>query len=370
MSRRANQYPGQSFSTRERPPALSIRDVARFAGVSYQTVSRVINESPSVKPSTREAVLSAISELGFRPNRAARALRGGPVQSVTVIASSTTLYGFAASIEGVEEAAREARFGMGVRVLESSRASDVLEAMDHARELGGALIIIAFDEPGVAALKAAPREVPVVAMVQPPLRGEAPPRTAVWIDEYDAAKKATLYLLELGHETVHHISIPSWKGTTRRRLGWEAALKASGVALPPVLESGWGAEWGYRACRQLLDVGGVTAVLCGNDDIAVGAMRAVNEAGLQVPRDMSLVGFDDVPLARFYSPALTTVRQDFKALGKACFARLLSLLDPARSVDQPPVREPELVVRESAGPPPSLRRTAAQRGGPNAKRKR
>jgi DNA-binding LacI/PurR family transcriptional regulator len=326
--------------------------VARAAGVSYQTVSRVINESPSVKSSTREAVLDAIARLGFRPNRAARALAGGPVQAVTVLASNTSLYGFSAALEGIEEATREAGFGMGVRVVDSIDQADVREAVHHALEPAGALIVIAFDQPGMAALSCVPEEAPAAALIPAPVDGEEPSRPSVWIDEYWAAKQATQYLLASGHQTVHHLAIPSWTHTTRRMSGWQAALVEAGVAVPRPLGQGWDADWGYKAGGKLAKDPGVTAVLCGNDDIALGAMRAMHEAGRPVPDDVSIIGFDDVPMARFYTPALTTVRQDFKALGRVCFAKLLSVLNQGPLGQEHSYPEAKLVMRESAGPPP------------------
>lgn len=332
-----------------------------MAGVSYQTVSRVINDSPSVKGSTRETVLDAIARLGFRPNRAARALAGGPVQSVTVLASNTSLYGFTAALEGIEEATREAGFGMGVRVVESVTQAGARDAVERALEPAGALIVIAFDRPGVAALDWVPPEVPAAAMIPAPAEGEVPTRPSVWIDEYAAAREATAYLLALGHKTVHHLSIPTWTGTTRRMSGWRSALEAAGVPVPNPLHGGWGADWGYEAGHKLARDAKVTAVLCGNDDIAFGVMRAMHEAGRPVPGDVSVVGFDDVPFARFYTPALTTVRQDFKALGKICFAEILALLSPGRSSER--VRQPEaqLFIRESAGPPAGALREPPRR---------
>jgi DNA-binding LacI/PurR family transcriptional regulator len=339
----------------DRSPSVSIRDVARVAGVSYQTVSRVINESPSVRNSTREAVLDAITRLDFRPNRAARALAGGPVQSVTVLASNTSLYGYAAALEGIEEATREAGFGMGVRVVESVAPADVRAAIERALEPAGALIVIAFDRPGMAALDGVPHDVPAAAMIPAPVEDEVPARPSAWIDEYSAAKEATSYLLALGHKTVHHLSIPSWTGTTRRMSGWRAALEEANVPVPKPLESGWSAEWGYEAGRKMALDPKVTAVLCGNDDIALGVMRAMHEVGRAVPAEVSIIGFDDVPFARFYTPALTTVRQDFKALGKVCFAKLLDHMGRRNSLEDLQYPEAQLVVRESAGPPPRLR---------------
>jgi DNA-binding LacI/PurR family transcriptional regulator len=339
--------------------------------VSYQTVSRVINASPGVSAATREAVLAAIARLGFRPNRAARALAGGPVQSVTVLGSNTSLYGFAAALEGIEEATREAGFGMGFRALEALSPADMREAVERAVEPAGALIVIAFDRAGALALECVPPGVPTVAMIQAPSGAAVPMRPSVWIDEFVAAKEATEYLLALGHKTVHHLPIPNWSGATRRTQGWRAALRQAGIQAPRPPRGGWSAQWGFDAGCELARDPSVTAVLCGNDDIALGAMRAMHEAGRSVPADVSIIGFDDIPYARFFSPALTTVRQDFKALGKLCFARLLEL-SGSSSPPLPDIRPPQaqLIIRESAGPPPGAAsgagarpaRTTARRG--------
>src|SRR5579875_3092782 len=160
--------------------AVSIRDVAAAAGVSYQTVSRVINGHPSVRESTRELVLDVIARLGFRPNRAARTLAGGPVQSVTVLTSNTTLYGRAMALQGIEEAARSAGFALGVRVVESAEPGDVRDAVERAVETGTALIIIAIDQPGIDVLRAVPPGVPMAAIVEPPAGDEGAGRPWVW----------------------------------------------------------------------------------------------------------------------------------------------------------------------------------------------
>lgn len=339
----------------DRSSSVSIRDVARSAGVSYQTVSRVINDSPNVSVAARTAVQEAIELLGFRPNRAARALAGGPVQSVTVFASNTTLYGFSAALEGIEEATREVGFQMGVRVVEE-REETSRAAVEHALEPGSAVIVIAFDRAGAQALTWVPSEVPTVAMIQAPT-ALAPSRPSVWLDETAAAKRATAYLLSLGHETVHHLPIPSWPRATPRMEGWRAALEESGVVPPTPFNPGWTAQWGYEIGRELAEAPEVTALLCGNDDMALGVLRAMREAGREVPEDISIVGFDDIPAARYLSPSLTTVRQDFKALGKVAFAHLLELSSSTRRM--PAIATPiaELIIRESTGPPPGATRT-------------
>lgn len=359
----------------ERTPSVSIRDVASAAGVSRQTVSRVINNSHRVKPSTREAVLDTIARLDYRPNRAARALAGGPVQSVTVLTSNTRQYGFAAALEGIEEATRAAGFAMGVRVVESGTAEGVRDAVERAIEPAGALIIIAYDALGIAALNAVPADVPVAAMIETPSSDEALGKSWVWIDDRKAAGDATKYLLDLGHKTVHYVAIPTSRRIAQRTLGWRTALEDAGVPVPKPVPGGWDPQSGYEAARDLARNSKVTAVLCGNDEIAFGVMRVLHQAGRAIPEDVSVVGFDDMPASAFYTPALTTVRQDFAALGRICVAKLLSHLDGGSGRHEPVWPEAELIIRESAGPPPGNRpRAPAKRAlarpsaTPNGKR--
>jgi DNA-binding LacI/PurR family transcriptional regulator len=336
--------------------AVSIRDVAAAAGVSYQTVSRVINGHPSVRPATRELVMAAIEELGFRPNRAARVLRGANARSVTVLTPNTSLYGYQAALQGIEEAARAAGFSVGVRVVDSEQPTEVAAAVTRAIEPGGALIVIAYDRAGTMALDAVPPEVPMAAMVETPAVVPTPEKPWVWLDDRRAAAEATRYLLSLGHRTVHYLAIPSSTHTSQRQAGWRQALEESGAPVPAPVPCGWTPRSGYQTGQRLAANPEVTAVLCGNDDIALGVMRAVHAAGLSIPGDVSVVGFDDTPVAEFLTPPLTTVRLDFADLGRACFALLRSLLEPTAM--SPATGElhaqrpqPELVIRESAGPP-------------------
>jgi len=324
--------------------SVSIRSVAAAAGVSYQTVSRVINGNPKVSPSTRELVVRAIEELDFRPNRAARALAGGPVQQVTVLTANTVLYGYAATLEGIEDAARAANFGVGVRVIETD--AEVRDAVARSVEPGSALLVIAFDRLGRRALQALPAGVPYAAAVETP-QGGRPTSPRVWIDDRSAATEATQYLLGLGHRTVHFVALPSSGRTSPRTAGWRSALLAAGAPVPEPVGFDWDAAGGYRAGQRLAADASVTAVLCGNDDLAIGVMRAMGEAGLSIPRDVSVVGFDDMPTSAYLSPALTTVRLDFAGLGRACFAMLRAEASVAAGAQLPP----QLIVRESAAKP-------------------
>jgi DNA-binding LacI/PurR family transcriptional regulator len=332
---------------------VSIRDVAAAAGTSYQTVSRVINGHPSVRESTREVVRAAIENLGFRPNRAARALAGGPVQSVTVVTPDTALYGPKAALQGIEEAARAAGFAVGVRVVESAAPAEVGDAVSRAIEPGGALIVIAYYQAGTMALAAVPPGVPMVAMVETPVGDEGAGKPWVWLDDRKASFDATRYLLGLGHRTVHYIAIPSSADTSQRMAGWRSALEAAGAPVPEPVQGDWTPRSGYEAGRALATDPEATAILCGNDDLALGLMRAMHDAGRAVPGEVSVIGFDDIPLSEFFTPALTTVRMNFTELGRASFAKLRSLVDPRAAIARAPWPEPELVVRESTGPAPT-----------------
>ncbi|MGW2615373.1 LacI family DNA-binding transcriptional regulator [Streptomyces sp. NPDC001500] len=335
-----------------RRPA-SIRDVATAAGVSYQTVSRVINDHPSVRAATRERVLAAVDELGFRRNATALALASGRRRAVTVLTADTTHYGHASLVRGIEEAARAASYTVGIGVLESARESAVAAAVQRAADTGGGLIVIAYDPAGVRALEEVPAGLPVVGVVETPARKPPADRPWVWTDDREAAYEATSHLLSLGHETVHYVAIPS--GTRRtgaRSAGWRDALRAAGAPRPRPVRGGWSPADGHAAVRGLVADPAVTAILCGNDDLAVGVLRALHEAGRSVPGEVSVVGFDDAPHAAFLTPSLTTVRLDFTGLGRSAFALLHGVLEESAQVAPHPVVAPELVVRESSGVAP------------------
>jgi DNA-binding LacI/PurR family transcriptional regulator len=329
----------------------SIRDVAAAAGVSYQTVSRVLNESPRVRPETRSAVLAVIEELGFRPSRVARALSLGRARGITVVTSNTVLYGYAATLQGIEEAARAGGLAVGVRVVESAEPDEVKQAVEYVSDAGaGGVVVIAFDPMGVAVLEALPQHVPAVAAAEPvaPDRG----RVAIALDERGAAADATEHLLALGHRTVHHVAIPSEGGAGGRLAGWRDALRRAGATVPEVLGCGWDIGSAYQAGQRMAAEPDVTAILCGNDDIAQGVRRALYDAGKDVPRDVSIVGFDDIPGSAYWTPALTTVRMDFPGLGRACFHAAVAELT-GEPQPQPALVAPSLVLRESTAPPPA-----------------
>ncbi|MFJ9154909.1 LacI family DNA-binding transcriptional regulator [Streptomyces sp. NPDC102270] len=338
----------------QRRPA-SIRDVAQAAGVSYQTVSRVINGRPNVKEETRGRVEAAVRALGFRRNATAFALASGVTRAVTVLTSNTVLHGYAATLQGLEEASRAAGYALGVRVV--TPENDLDRTVAAAADTGGGLVVIGYDRLGAAVLDRVPAHVPCAALVEAPPPGRTPGRPAVWADDREAARTATAHLLALGHATVHYVALPASTGArgtaSPRAEGWRRALRAAGVAPPPPSGRGWDAQAGYEAGRKLARDPAVTAILCGNDDLALGVLRALHHVGRRVPEDVSVIGFDDAPHSAFLTPSLSTVRMDFHGLGRAAFGLLRAQLDTGRQEPAHVPAEPTLVHRESAGPPGS-----------------
>ncbi len=331
-------------------------DVAKRAGVSHQTVSRVLNDHPNVSPQTRAGVMAAIRDLGYRPNAAARTLVTGRTNVLGVISFDTTLYGPASMLYGIERAAHP-EYSVAIASLPAFGRRTLLEAVD--RFLGQAvegIIVIAPETSAVGALGGVATDIPLVAVGC----GTSAPLPSVAIDNYAGAAQATRHLLDLGHETVHHVAGPdSWLDAQQRVAGWRETLQIAGAREPELLRGDWSARSGYEAGHRLCSMPDVSAVLCANDPMALGLLRALAERGRQVPRDVSVVGFDDVPEAAFFLPPLTTVRQDFGELGR----RALHLLVDRISGDYPiqsalPIT-PDLVVRASTARMSADRRPAA-----------
>jgi DNA-binding LacI/PurR family transcriptional regulator len=333
--------------------SVSIRDVARCAEVSHMTVSRVINGHAGVSGATRQRVLDAVQELNFRPSRVARDLSLGRGRTVTVMTSSTTPYGPAALLQGVEKAARAAGYHVAIGILDAPDPDAIRVAVDRSCDTtAGGVIVIAYDLAGVRALRAIPPGIPVVAAVEANDARARRDYPSVVLDDRNAAAAATRYLLDLGHRTVHHIALPSSTRVSARVRGWRAALRSAGAPVPDVVPAGWTPRSGYEAGRHLAADRAVTAVLCGNDDLALGMLHALREAGRPVSRGVSVMGFDDVPSAEFLTPPLTTMRLDFVGVGRDCFALLRHVLDPKTAPPVSTVAAPELVVRDTTGPAP------------------
>lgn len=332
-----------------RPPAMS--DVAVLAGVSHQTVSRVLNDHPSVRPETRERVLAAIAELGYRRNSAARALVTRRSGALGVVATSSAHHGPASTLLGLERAAREVGYYVSVATIDRFDAATMRAVLDHFLDQAVEGIAVVAPQADVAdALAAFPAPVPVVTVTSGGVVAGADRVVSVGVDQRAGARDATRLLLDLGHREVVHLAGPQdWFDARERLAGWREACDGAGVAVPEPVAVSWEAGSGYREGLRLVDAGLPSAVLAANDQVALGLLRAFWERGVRVPRDVSVVGFDDEAGSAYAVPPLTTVRQDFPALGRAAIDALVRAVG---GEDPGPVLLPAtLVVRSSTGTP-------------------
>ena len=337
-------------STASGPAARPVMvDVARLAGVSHQTVSRVLNGHPNVSPETRAGVLAAIRDLGYRPNAAARTLVTGRTNTLGVISFDTTLYGPASMLYGIERAAHPG-YSVMIASLPAFDRRSLPEAVERfLSQAAEGIIVIAPETSAVAALAGLAAGIPLVAVGC----GTSAPLPSVAIDNSAGAAQATRHLLDLGHQTVHYIGGPdSWLDAQERMEGWRATLRAARAPEPDLMRGDWSARSGYEIGHRLAAMPDVTAVLCANDAMALGLLRALAERGRQVPGDVSVVGFDDMPEAAFFRPPLTTIRQDFGELGRRALHMLIDSIAGERSLQPALPITPDLVVRASAGRPP------------------
>ncbi|HLV05020.1 MAG TPA: LacI family DNA-binding transcriptional regulator [Actinomycetaceae bacterium] len=332
----------------DKAPVMS--DVAARAGVSHQTVSRVLNSPDLVRPATRARVLRAIEELGYRPNLSARALATKRSRLIGVVYPSGLLFGPSHTTMAIQDAARAAGYTTVSASTEGATASphDTLEFfLDLAVE--GIVIVAPTTETAQAARRLA-GSLPVVIIAAG--LGAGTPAHVVAVDHQLGARLATEHLLARGHRDIVHIAGPeNWFDARARIAGWRAALTDAGLPVPDVLPGGWDARTGYAVTRELVRRPSLpTAVFAANDLLALGAMRALHEAGLRIPEDVAVVGYDDVPGSDHYHPPLTTVRQPFAEVGHQAIEVLLAAIrwsEPGEVLSRP-----QLVVRRSSGPRP------------------
>ncbi|WP_313542431.1 LacI family DNA-binding transcriptional regulator [Leifsonia aquatica] len=316
--------------------APGVREVAAAAGVSRQTVSRVLNDHASIRPETRDRVLAAMAELNFRPNRAARMLTTARSTTIGVLAASTSsLFGPASSIDAVENAARDAGYFVTVAHTSALDRASVGAALDHllAQAVEG-IVVIAPQQRVQDAMAAVSLAVPSVTLHGAGAAGD----DGVFVDQVEGARLATRHLIERGHRRIAHLCGPGdWSEARARRDGFLAEVAEhgeaggvegdGGVVGLVTREGDWTAASGAEIAAELLVDESVTAVFSSNDQMALGVLHAARLAGRRVPEDLAVVGFDDIPEAAFFAPPLTTVRQDFAELGHRCVARLVSLIE-------------------------------------------
>ncbi|MDN4483244.1 LacI family DNA-binding transcriptional regulator [Demequina lignilytica] len=324
----------------------SMHDVAARAGVSHQTVSRVLNDFPGIRPETREKVLEAIRELGYRRNMAARALATGRSEVIGVIMPEVPHFGPTSTLYAIEHAAKRAGFKPLVTTA-SWDAESMGQALDFLLARSVDALVVMAQHPAMLDAVDETTDVPVLFA----LTGNSHGERSVAVDQVAGTRLALDHLYELGHRRFQHITgITGLTEAQLRRDTFTAFLDEHALEHLPILEGDWSADAGYRAGLAVEE--GVTALFCANDPMAVGAIHALEERGLEVPRDISVVGFDDVPEAAYSHPGLTTVHQDFTEVGLRAVALLIGAMNGEPPSAPAPV-EPWLVVRASTGPAPA-----------------
>ena len=323
----------------------SMYDVADRAGVSHQTVSRVVNGFDNIRPETRDRVLTAISELGYRRNSAARTLATRRSGAIGVLAPAVSDYGPTSTVQSIDAAARAAGFHPLITTTPDDLAS-IAAGLEFLLDQSVEALVVVAPQHGIGGLL---QHLDVTVPIATLQSGDLGPGTAISFDQSAGAALAMAHLRELGHHEIQHVAGPEhfFEAEARRR-SYERALDGAGIPIPEIVAGDWTAESGYRAARAIAPQ--TTAVFSANDQMALGLIHAFRDAGLDVPRDVSVVGFDDIPEAAHFWPPLTTVRQDFAEIGRRAVALLLGELRGELSLNHDQIL-PELIVRESTAPP-------------------
>jgi LacI family transcriptional regulator len=336
---------------------VTIKQVAKEAGVSTQTVSRVINHRPDVASETRRRVLQVINRLGYRPSNIARSLIQGRSYTLGAVGYGLEYFGPSRTLSGIEQQANELGYSLLLSLIRQPERNDVEQVLRDmlSRYVDG--IVWAVPEIGNnrdwIQQEIPQLFVPVVFLSTHP----RPKQSVVSVDNRSGGRMATQHLLDQGYQNIGLITGPlDWWEARQRQLGWQDALKEVTIENSLVVEGDWTAESGEQGLRQLLaQRPDVDAVFVCNDQMALGALQAARQMGVQVPEDLALVGFDDIPESAYFYPPLSTVRQDMVELGRCAVRELGRMIEASqkdKAVIQPKtiLLQPELIVRASSVP--------------------
>jgi len=329
----------------------NIYDVAKLAGVSHQTVSRVINDGPHTKPSTRTKVELAMAELGYVPNAAARALVTSHSKMIGMIVADEIFFGPAGMIHAIKNEIRLADYFAISCSVDGTSSESMVEGIKHLRRLGLEAIVVT--TPQFDYSETVRQMLPnIPALFIDSKSGEG--QLSISLDNFAGSRIATEHLIGLGHKNIIHISGPAtWQDAEPRVRGYESAMISAGLS-PKVISADWLIETGYKIGLELdLDATKTTAIVAANDHLALGLMKAFKERSIAVPDRVSIVGFDDIPEAPFLDPALTTLRPDFEQLGKLAVGLILGSVSQSEAVDNQTLY-PELIIRNSTASPPTV----------------
>jgi DNA-binding LacI/PurR family transcriptional regulator len=324
----------------------NIYDVARLAKVSHQTVSRVLNNSTSIRPETKSRVLSAMESLGYRPNQSARALASSKTKMLGILASDTHYSGPASMVHFMEIAARAEGFFVMTCGIDPGNQTSVKEGIEHLLKLGiEGLAVVTPHLEAVAEVRRQVSGIPVVTLDSMHQMDDL----AVSVDNFAGGASATQHLIDLGHRNIVHVSGPlNWFESSARAAGYSSTMLNANLS-PEIINGDWSLQAGYRIGKKLdINRRDITAVFLANDRMAIGLLHSMRERGVEVPSRLSVVGFDDLEEAEYCWPPLTTVRQDFRELGARAMKLLLDELsgNHLKKLDR---IVPNLVVRASTG---------------------
>jgi DNA-binding LacI/PurR family transcriptional regulator len=323
----------------------TLRDVAEEAGVSYQTVSRVINNNENVSGKTRSRVLKAIEKLDFRVNRAAQIMQTERSHTIEVVLFYA---GFNLFLYEMARSAQRAGYHFVISAITEDEFESTLEGA-ASRFIDGLVIVPMMPmAESFSELEKLCNGIPFV-QVGARMGSDVP---AVMYDQAQGSRAAVEHLISLGHRKIAEISGPlaNHDGADRHET-YLKVLRENALGKGLSIEGDFSIDSGYHSMKQLLESGGdFSAVFMGNDSMAFGAHSALREAGLRVPEDISIVSFDDVPEAAHFVPKLTTVRQDFQALGRLTIEYLLSMIENPETEIYQRVLQPQLMIRESTCP--------------------
>lgn len=334
---------GRGVTTEQARPA-SIRDVAARAGVSRQTVSRVLNGQPGQASATEARVRRVMEELDYRPNRAARILASSRHRTIGIITTAATMFGPASIVQAIERAARARGYAItsvsAITASEDEIAAALVELVRHGID---GLIVVAPQARSWPLIQRRVGRLPSLT-----LQWQGGPAHTVSLDQHAGAVLAVRHLTDLGHTRVLHVAGPEgWAEVQQRIDGYRDAVAGRGLEPLPVVHGDWTADSGYELGRAVLRATTATAAFVSNDQMAIGLLHAAHELGVRVPDDLSVVGFDDIPEARHAIPPLTTVRQEFEALGDAAITRIVAMIEGGPAVEAELADQTTLVVRES-----------------------
>jgi DNA-binding LacI/PurR family transcriptional regulator len=336
---------------------VTIKEVARAAGVSPMTVSRVLNDRPDVSATTRQRVQGVIHELGYRPNAVARSLIRGESLSLGVAVFGLEHYGPSHTVVGVEKMAEELGYSMVVALMHLGnprrKTQEQILSNLSSRQVDGIVWAIAEHEDNRDWLCRQARElpIPVVFLNMKP----RPDVTMVAINNYGGARQATEHLLKQGYRRIGHIAGPmNWWEAAQREAGWRDAVHESGLPTKGLEVFGdWSAASGDAGMQRLLEQApDIEALFASNDQMALGALRAARSAGRRVPEDLAVVGFDDIPEAAYFHPPLTTIRQDLQRMGTLAVQLVHRMIENDKQGEDSKAEvlwvQPELITRKSS----------------------